>query len=212
MEKKSKNDYLVIGSLLFLGTVPGIAGIYRLSQLFAGKNINIDNKRFFNDPIPAIVHIIAVIVFSIVGAFQFSEGIRHKQLMWHRISGRMLVPVGIISALSGLWLTVTYPKVPTDGEWLYSIRLVVGLWMILCMLLGFIFILKKKITSHSHWMIRGYAIGMGAGTQVFTHLPYFILVGGDPSGLGRDLMMGAGWFINFIIAEWIICMDKKRKI
>jgi hypothetical protein len=52
-------------------------------------------------------------------------------------------------------------------------------------------------------MIRGYAIGMGAGTQVSTHLPGFILVG-KPGELSRAVMTGAGWAIDVAVAEWII--------
>ena len=53
-------------------------------------------------------------------------------------------------------------------------------------------------------MIRGYAIGLGAGTQVLTHLPWFLLVDGRPGELPRAVMMGAGWVINLVLAEWII--------
>jgi hypothetical protein len=49
-----------------------------------------------------------------------------------------------------------------------------------------------------------YAIRLGAGTQVLTHLPWFLLVGGKPGELPRAVMMGAGWAINVVVAEWII--------
>jgi hypothetical protein len=31
---------------------------------------------------------------------------------------------------------------------------------------------RCDFVSHGAWMIRGYAIGMGAGTQVLTHMPW----------------------------------------
>ena len=52
-------------------------------------------------------------------------------------------------------------------------------------------------------MIRGYAIGQGASTQFLTALPW-LLIFGTPDGLSRDLLMGAGWAINLVVAEWII--------
>ncbi|MCW7468483.1 DUF2306 domain-containing protein [Leptospira kanakyensis] len=204
MPKYTKKDYWIIGSLLFLSLVPSIAGAIRLLQLVTGANYTVENQRFFNDPIPVFVHIVAVIVFSILGAFQFAPGFRKKHIVWHRRTGKVLVGMGLFSALSGLWLTIMYPKVPTDGDWLFSIRLVVGIWMAFCIIWGYRSIRQKNVVRHSHWMIRGYAIGMGAGTQVFTHLPWFIFVGGDPSGIPRDLMMGAGWLINFLVAEWMV--------
>jgi hypothetical protein len=60
-------------------------------------------------------------------------------------------------------------------------------------------------------MIRGYAIGLGAGTQVLTHLPWFVLVDGRPGELARGLMMGAGWVINVVVAEWIIARGRQRR-
>jgi hypothetical protein len=53
-------------------------------------------------------------------------------------------------------------------------------------------------------MMRAYALGLGAGTQVLTHLPWFLLVDGKPGELPRAVMMGAGWAINVVVAEWII--------
>jgi hypothetical protein len=44
---------------------------------------------------------------------------------------------------------------------------------------------------------------MGAGTQVLTHIPYEILVG-KPGVQARAFLMGAGWVINLLLAEWII--------
>lgn len=209
MASSSKKDYFIIGSLLFLSLVPGIAGGVRIFNLLTGVGFTVENQRFFNDPIPVLIHIVAVIFFSFLGVFQFAPGFRKKYLVWHRISGRILVFMGLLSAVSGLWLTLVYPRVPTDGDWLFGIRMVVGIWMTICLLVAFVFVRKKKITEHSHWMTRGYAIGMGAGTQVFTHLPWFLLVGGDPAGIPRDLMMGAGWLINFLFAEWIIRKNER---
>ena len=53
-------------------------------------------------------------------------------------------------------------------------------------------------------MTRAYAIGLGAGTQVLTHLPWFIFATGKPGEGPRAVMMGAGWLINILFAEWII--------
>ena len=52
-------------------------------------------------------------------------------------------------------------------------------------------------------MMRGYAIGLGAGTQVLTQLAGSLSVG-PPSELSGALLMGAGWVINLAVAEWAI--------
>jgi hypothetical protein len=53
-------------------------------------------------------------------------------------------------------------------------------------------------------MLRGYALVMGAGTQVLTHLPWFVFVGGTPGEASRAVMMGLAWIINAIVAEYVI--------
>ena len=52
-------------------------------------------------------------------------------------------------------------------------------------------------------MMRGYAIGLGAGTQVLT-LMVGEMIAGPPSELSRALLMGAAWVINLAVAEWTI--------
>ena len=52
-------------------------------------------------------------------------------------------------------------------------------------------------------MLRGYALGMGAGTQPLT-LMVGELIGGPPNEFTRALLMGAAWVINLAVAEWII--------
>lgn len=53
-------------------------------------------------------------------------------------------------------------------------------------------------------MTRSYALGMGAGTQVITHLPWFVLMRSTPGETGRVVMMGFAWAINAAVAEYVI--------
>jgi hypothetical protein len=75
--------------------------------------------------------------------------------------------------------------------------------MVFCISMGLATILRRAYARHRAWMIRGYAIGQGAGTQVLTVLPWTLMLG-QPSGLTRDLLMIAAWLINLAVAEWII--------
>ena len=49
-------------------------------------------------------------------------------------------------------------------------------------------------------MMRGYAIGLGAGTQVLTQL-VGELAAVPESPLNQALLLGAGWVINLAVAE-----------
>ena len=58
-------------------------------------------------------------------------------------------------------------------------------------------------------MIRAYALGLGAGTQIFTEGIGEALFGtGD---LSKALSMGSAWVINAVVAEWLIRRPSIRR-
>ena len=201
--KTTRSDWLIPAALIALSLVPAIAGTARLTQVGSGE-ITPDTARFIASPVPVFLHITSAIVYSILGALQFSPGFRKQNRGWHRMAGRVLLPAGTIVAISGLWMTLTYPWVNNDGVAVYIERLVVGVAMLLFMIIGVDALRRRKYTEHGDWMIRAYAIGLGAGTQVLTHLPWFILVGPKPEEGPRAIMMGLAWAINIAFAEWVI--------
>lgn len=202
--QKKKSDWTVPIWLLVLTLIPAAAGITHLIAVASGAEITPENARFFSSPTPFVLHVVSVTFYCIFGAFQFSPGIRKRNLAWHRITGRLLIPFGITSALTGLWMTLYYPlPFQQQGPPLLYFRVFVAVAMTTCLVLGFTTMLKRKISDHSAWMIRAYALGQGAGTQVITLLPYMLLIGTPPQ-LTRDLLMILAWVINICVAEWII--------
>ena len=204
-----RSDWLVPALLILLSLVPAVAGTARLAQLAGGAE-TAENARFFAQPIPVVVHILVVIPYTIVGAFQFSPGFRRRNRPWHRAAGRVLGVFGLMAALTGLWMAHFYPWPEGDGVGVYVERLVFGTAMVMSIVLGVDAVRRRDFKAHGAWMTRAYAIGLGAGTQVFTHLPWFILIEGKPGESGRTVMMGAGWVINVLVAEWIIRKGKRR--
>lgn len=202
-KSRSVPDWLIVAGLLFLSLIPALAGTFRIVELTGSAEITPDNARFFASPLPVVLHILGATVYCILGAFQFSTGIRRRNPGWHRAAGRILVPSGLLAALTGVWMSHFYPWPEYDGLWLYGIRIVLGSAMAVCLVLGFAAARRRDFARHAPWMIRAYAIGLGAGTQVLTHLPLAMF----PSILGelsRTLAMAAGWAINLLVAEWII--------
>ena len=188
--------------LAALTAVPAVAGAARLVWLATGE-IRPDSARFAAGPAPLVLHIVSACLFGLLGAFQFAPGLRTRWPAWHRSAGRILVPAGILAAATGLWLTLFYPPGVNDGELVYGLRLFFGSAMAASLLLGVDAIRRRDIARHKAWMMRGYAIGMGAGTQVLVFLPWFLLVG-PAEELPRALLMGAAWVLNLAVAEWII--------
>ncbi|MBX3174367.1 MAG: DUF2306 domain-containing protein [Gemmatimonadaceae bacterium] len=200
----TRKDYLIPAGLILLSLVPSVAGTARLVEMAGDPLVTEQNARFLASPLPILLHIPAVVLYSIVGAFQFSPGLRRQKRGWHRASGRLMLPMGIVAALTGLWMAHFYAWPAGDGYMVYGERLIVGTAMLASLVLGADAIRRRDFKAHGDWMIRAYALGLGAGTQVLTHLPWFILMEGWPSEGPRGVMMGGAWLLNALVAESII--------
>ncbi|ROO59858.1 putative membrane protein [Micromonospora sp. Llam0] len=196
-------NWLIPTGLVLLSVVPVVAGSLRLAELAGGPPIVPDGDRVTAAPVALVTHIVAVTVFSLVGAFQFAPGLRRRHRAWHRAAGRVLVLCGLLTAGTGLWLTLFLPPAAVDSELLIAIRVVVSVAMAACVGVGFLAVRRRDFAAHRAWMIRGYAIGMGAGTQFFTQLAWLAVVG-PVTASGRTGTMAAGWLINVVVAEWVI--------
>lgn len=200
---KVKIGWPLPAAFIALSAIPVGAGAVRVVELARGAEITPANARFFAAPLPVIVHIFAVSLFCVLGAFQFAPVFRRQRPHWHRVVGRLLVLCGATGGLSGLWMTQFYPRAEGDGDALYVMRLLFGSAMIACVILGFLAFRRRNLVEHGAWMSRGYAIALGGGTQALLHL-LWLLGPGKPSVTARAFLMGAGWVINVVVAEWFI--------
>ncbi|WP_342768706.1 DUF2306 domain-containing protein [Allorhizocola rhizosphaerae] len=199
---RNRREWLIPAGLIFLSLVPVVAGAVRVTELSTGGAVTPDNAQYFASPVPVVLHIISVSTYAILGALQFAPGLRRRGRRWHRIAGRILVPSGIVVALTGMWMTLFYDIPSTQIPALNAIRLAVGSAMVAFIVLGFVAIRRRDIRGHSAWMTRAYALGMGAGTQVFTLAPALIL--GASDAVTRTTLMTLAWAINIAVAEWVI--------
>jgi uncharacterized membrane protein len=196
----------VPAALFLLAAIPVTAGALLLVQLAGGGDFYPDPARFLASPVPVVTHVLAVITYSLLGALQFVPALRRSR--WHRRAGRILVPAGLLSALSGLWMTLFYPRPAGYGTAVTVERLVFGTAMAVSIVIGYRAIRRGDVAVHRAWMLRGYAIGMGAGTQAFT-AGAWLVAAGTPGELGVAVTMGAGWVINLAVAEWLIRRQRR---
>lgn len=199
--QRRRAPWLVPAGLILLSLIPILAGGARLTELTGGAEVTPQNARFFASPVPVVTHIVSVTVFSLLGAFQFVPSLRRRS--WHRLAGRILVPAGLLAALSALWMTVFYPHPAGDGVAVFVLRLVFGSAMVASIGLGLAAVLRRDFLQHSAWITRAYAIGVAAGTQALLLIPGGLLFGfaHEPS---RALLMGAAWVLNLAVAEVLI--------
>ncbi len=193
----------LVAALLLLGALPLVFGAFRVTELVGGAEIMPADARFSASPLPVVLHILCAAVFAILGPFQFTSGFRRRRPGWHRAAGKLLIICGLLVGLSALWMTLFYTRKDGTGELLYALRLLFGSAMVVSIILGFNTIRRGDVIRHRAWMMRGYAIGLGAGTQVLTLMAGELIIG-PPSELSGDLLMGAGWVINLVVAEGAI--------
>jgi hypothetical protein len=198
--KKSSN-WLIPAGLVVLAFVPSAAGALRLTEMAGAAEVFPDD-RVTHAPAALVAHIVGVTIFGVLGAFQFAPSLRRRR-RWHRVAGRIVLPAGLVAALSGLWLTLFLPPSEADSVALVVVRVAVVAYMLMSLILGFLAVRRRDFAAHRVWMIRAYAIGMGAGTQFFTQAPV-LAVAGELTPVSRAVTLTLGWLINLIVAEWII--------
>jgi uncharacterized membrane protein len=199
------SDGLMLALLVTMGLLPLLPAVGRMVVRFADvaapPEMIADTSRFFVMPVPVVVHIVSACLFTLVGALQFSKALRQSR--WHRLSGRVLVVAGILAAASGLWLTNFYPPLGNEGPLLYFFRMAAGLGMLWFLVQGYRAARRRRFDAHRPHMLRAYALGLGASTQMLIGIPVLLLFG-EPAPLVGDLMLGAGWVINLAVAQWAI--------
>lgn len=196
-------------ALVAVSLVPVAAGALRLTDLSTGSTLMPPDAHHPAMPVALVVHIASATAYSLGGAFQFSAGLRRRRPGWHRVAGRVLVPLGLAVACSALWMTVVYPTEVHTGPVLFWSRLLFGLGMILCLVLGLLAIRARDIRTHRAWMVRAYALGLGAGTQVVT-------IGLGQAAFGTstsvtDAATAAGWAINLCVAEAVVRLPRPHR-
>lgn len=205
---RTRRDWWIPASLIALTAVPALAGVLRLVDLSSGRTE--ENARFFDLPLPIIVHILGATTFCVLGAFQFMPSLRRKRPRWHRMAGRILVPAGLAAALSGMWMAVFSDLPVYDNTALIWLRLFFGSIMVTGLVLGLLAVLRRDIGTHQRWMARAYAVAQGAGTQALVLGP-MVLVVDQPGGNLKAAGMGFAWILNLVVAEWLVRRSQSRQ-
>ena len=199
---RKRRSWLAVSGLLLLSLIPVIGGAFRLTELTGGAGITTDNARFFASPIPIVAHIVSVTVYSLLGAFQFVPALRGRS-GWHRVAGSVLLPAGLVAALSGIWMAAFYRFPEGDDIGLLTVRLVFGGAMAACLVVGSVAIRRRDFAAHGAWMTRAYALGVAAGTQALV-LAIWIIGIGPTDHRTETVLMAAAWVINAAVAELVI--------
>ena len=197
-------------ALIALSFVPIVAGAFRLLEVAGGPATLPPHAGITASPLPVVVHIVSAVAFTTLGAFHFSPRFRTRRPAWHRVSGRVAAVAGLAVAASAMWMALFYEGGAHSGALVSEVRLVFGAAMAASILLGVAAIRRRDANGHRAWMVRGYALGLGAGTQVFTEgFGEPILGNGE---ISAAVLLAAGWVINLAVAQRIILRQPRQHL
>ena len=110
--------------------------------------------------------------------------------------------LGVFFALSSLWMNFSDQAMATsalrDGA-----QNVVAVLFLIVLGLGVAAIRRGEVARHRVWMLRAYALTLGAATQTVMLLPVFLIFG-SVEGTAFDLVFISGWLLNLAVAELVI--------
>jgi hypothetical protein len=191
-----------VAGLLLLGALPLTFGVLRTLQ-FAGI-VDVMPPVAGGLALPLLLHIGGAALYALLGALQFSAAIRRCWPAWHRVAGRIALAAGAIVGLSALWLTAWYATATLAGIILAGFRIVFSSGLLASLTLGLAAVRRRDFGRHREWMMRAYALALGAATQMIVLMVAEVLMGEPPGDLARSLLMGLAWTINLTFAEWLI--------
>ena len=201
----SRREWAFLALIVLFSFVPAVFGLLRIPELLGGPPIIPPNPRAVIDPMPIALHILGSSIFCLVGAVQFLPSLRRERPALHRTLGRVVAAAGCVSALTGLWMTVSYAFPDAlQGPLLYWARVTLSLSMVGFIVWAVVAIRARETAPHRAAMLRAYAIGQGASTQTALLLIAMIFMKTEPLGLHRDLLMVGAWAINLAVAELLI--------
>ena len=194
---RPRTGWLAIAGLLLLSALPVVGGVLRLTEVRGDP----ESELLVASSVAIVAHIVAMSVYCLLGAFQFSPALRVRR-GWHRAAGRALIPAGIIAAVSSIWLAVFFGGHP-DELAIAMVRLVFAVPMTVFLVLAVIAITHRDFATHGAWMTRAYAIAVSGGTQALVFALWTLIIG-EVDTFGEARLVAAGFAINSVVAELLI--------
>jgi MFS family permease len=200
---------LLFPALLALAALPVLGASVRIfDTLFA--DLTAENLRFHAQPLLILLHASGAALFLLLGAAQLAPNFRRRWPHWHRQGGKVALVAGVVAALSGVAMTITYPVNATNPEILFGFRITFGLLWAVLLVDAWRAVLRRDFRRHENQMIRAYAIAAGAGT---TALAFGLMLAlfGQISDRTFALTQACVWFFNLGVAEWVIARKAAPK-
>lgn len=193
---------VVVPAALFVGTLLTIVlALVQVVQIPLGA-LPEDSQRLSAVPVWHFMHVLGGATFGILGPIQFGRVLIRKYGLLHRVMGRVFVAAGAMISLSSLSLLWHFPD--TYSVAMNSGRLLFGIALGVALAIAMQAIYKRDLTRHRNWMIRAYAIGIGATAVTMVFFPIYAITGEPPTGLAADIIFLGSWTACIVFAEGLV--------
>ena len=153
------------------------------------------NPQFLDYPTITLLHVIPGGIYLALAPFQFLSRIRSRWLGYHRLAGRFLASMGLILGAAALFLALV---IPFSGRSEQVVNGFFGMFFLISLVKGFLYIRAGQIALHREWMIRAFAIGLSIATMRLLFVPALIIVG-NPTHSQIETLSIASFTVAFCL-------------
>lgn len=143
-------------------------------------------------------HVVPSLIFMALIPLQLSKKIRSGWPVLHRWSGRLLIALTTIIAISAVLLSIVMPF----GDWSETVgAVVISAGCLISLAMAFHYIRKRNISAHRTWVSYMLAFAFAPITMRF-----FFVTGIDGFGMDAREIFGAcmliGMIVNLMLVRW----------
>lgn len=201
MHKWYNKPAVVPAALLLANFLPILLALVQAVQIPIGA-LPEDSQRLTATPLTHFLHVAGGAAFGILGPIQFGLGRARNYGFLHRLLGRLFVASGALISLSSMTLLFRFPEAYSVA--ISGARLIFGVLLAVALTIAVQAIRRGQVLRHRNWMIRAYAIGMGATAVSMIFFPVYLITGDAPTGFVADAAFCGAWIGCILFAEYLV--------
>ena len=147
-----------IGVVIVVRRVLNLMG---LTETYVHPTFGAFDGAFALHPVLTLSHIIPGGLFMVLAPLQFVPRIRSRYPLFHRVSGRLLIVVGVVLGTTALAMSV---QMAIGGANETAATAAFALFFLFALGKAVYHIRRRQVAPHREWMIRMFAIGLAVAT------------------------------------------------
>jgi uncharacterized membrane protein len=169
--------------IVWIGTIFLAAQLVALDDLFA------------HYPVLTLIHILAGLLFMMVGPLQFSRTLRGRYPKFHRVNGRIFLVCAAIVGISALVMSLGMPAIGGVNQ--AAATTLFATFFLFALGRAFRHIRRREMALHREWMIRAFGTGLGVAT--IRPIIGFFFATSRLTGLTPHEFFGTAFWLGFTV-------------